>query len=355
MTNREKSLKALLAHCNKYPELEIRDLFKFIFQSSLGCEHMVPSLESATEYIKCEYGAGVTDTSSAWEALDGDYCRVNLSCLKDGLSADTFGKLFCLSAKKEEDGMARLSEKLSAALELARDGLLPFSYEELSAEAEKWSSDGYPPVHHSNTFRETYKPSYRVISAHIVPFLPLFAQLDSRLAKGKVHLAIEGGSASGKSTLAKLLQAVYGCTVFHMDDFFLRPEQRTPERFAEPGGNVDRERFLSEVLLPFSRGEDVCYRPFDCSSMTVGERIHVPATRLTVTEGAYSMHPELAGHYDLSVFLDVSPDVQRERIGRRNTPQLARRFFEEWIPLEQNYFSSLSVKERCDLVIGITK
>ena len=34
-----------------------------------------------------------------------------------------------------------------------------------------------------------------------------------------------------------------------MDDFFLRPEQRRPERFAEPGGNVDRERFAAEVLV----------------------------------------------------------------------------------------------------------
>ncbi|MBQ8758231.1 MAG: hypothetical protein IJZ20_00890, partial [Clostridia bacterium] len=81
-----------------------------------------------------------------------------------------------------------------------------------------------------------------------MPFLPLFAKLDGMLLTGNVRLAVEGGSASGKSTLGALLESVYDCTVFHMDDFFLRPEQRTPERFAEIGGNVDRERFLSEVL-----------------------------------------------------------------------------------------------------------
>ena len=37
-----------------------------------------------------------------------------------------------------------------------------------------------------------------------------------------------------------------------MDDFFLRPEQRTEERLKEVGGNVDRERFLEEVARPLT-------------------------------------------------------------------------------------------------------
>lgn len=99
-------------------------------------------------------------------------------------------------------------------------------------------------------------------------FAPLFVELDRRLAgEAPVRLAIEGGSASGKTTLGKILAERYECTVFHMDDFFLRSEQRTAARFAEPGGNVDRERFLAEVLLPLRRGEKVFYRRFDCASM----------------------------------------------------------------------------------------
>ena len=68
-------------------------------------------------------------------------------------------------------------------------------------------------------------------------FAPLFAELDRRLAgEVPVRLAIEGGSASGKTTLGKILAERYDCTVFHMDDFFLRAEQRTAARFAEPAG-----------------------------------------------------------------------------------------------------------------------
>lgn len=78
-----------------------------------------------------------------------------------------------------------------------------------------------------------------------------------------------------------------------MDDFFLRSEQRTAARFAEPGGNVDRERFLAEVLLPLRRGEKVFYRRFDCASMQLQSAVETAPKKLVVAEGAYSMHPTL--------------------------------------------------------------
>ena len=53
--------------------------------------------------------------------------------------------------------------------------------------------------------------------------------------KNFVIVAIDGKCTSGKTTLASQLAEIYDCNVFHMDDFFLRPEQRTPERFAEVG------------------------------------------------------------------------------------------------------------------------
>lgn len=149
-------------------------------------------------------------------------------------------------------------------------------------------------------------------------FAPLFAELDRRLAgEAPVRLAIEGGSASGKTMLGKILAERYDCTVFHMDDFFLRAEQRTAARFAEPGGNVDRERFLAEVLLPLWRGEKVFYRRFDCASMQLQSAVETAPKKLVVAEGAYSMHPDLAPYYDLSVFLDISPELPFPAATRR--------------------------------------
>ena len=136
-----------------------------------------------------------------------------------------------------------------------------------------------------------------------------------------------------------------------MDDFFLRPEQRTEERFSEQGGNVDRERFSEEVLLPLHEGKAVDYRRFDCATFTIAPPQRIEPEKLSIVEGAYSMHPDLAPYYDLSVFLAVSAEKQRERILKRNAPAHAKQFFDRWIPLEQRYFDALDVKMRCDLIL----
>ena len=181
---------------------------------------------------------------------------------------------------------------------------------------------------------------------------PLLVRIDRLMAeRERVLVAIDGGSASGKTTLGALLQSIYACPVFHMDDFFLRPEQRTPERFSEPGGNVDRERFLSEVLLSLREGKTVDYRRFDCKTSTIASPRRIEPGRLNIIEGAYAMHPDLAPYYDLTVFLAVSAEKQRERILKRNAPAQAELFFDRWIPFEQRYFAALNVPERCDLTI----
>jgi len=366
LEHNERSRKALQEHCQRYPDLKIRDVFKFLYQSSFGCEHMVSSLDAVTEWIRKEYrtvseasGVDVSGRGTV-DPLDGDYSRVHLDWLDRGLSAETLGKLFYLSAKpsavsgakSKQDQTAELERKLDVALEMVRSGELTFAVEDFMEAVSEWKEAGYPAVHHSEAFRKMYYPAYRVISQEYVAFLPLFCEIDKEAGERFV-VAIEGGSASGKTTLSQMLESVYDCTVFHMDDFFLRPEQRTPERFSEPGGNVDRERFLEEVLNPLSRGEAVRYRRFDCSTFTLGEPMEVEPKPLVIVEGAYCMHPELADHYDLSVFLDVSPDLQRERIAKRNGPEMAKRFHGEWIPMEQLYFKELNVKKRCGLVIPI--
>jgi len=183
----------------------------------------------------------------------------------------------------------------------------------------------------------------------------LFARIDDGLKNGRVILAIDGRSGSGKTTLGELLKTVYKCNVIHMDDFFLRPEQRTEERYNEAGGNVDRERFASEVLLPLSRGESFTYRPFNCAKMDFGDPVSVIPTGLTVIEGAYSMHPHLSSYYNIKVFLDVTKEEQKARIFMRGEEK-AKAFFEKWIPLEEKYIKELSVKERCDIRLnGIDK
>ena len=162
--------------------------------------------------------------------------------------------------------------------------------------------------------------------------------------KEQVIVAIDGNCTAGKTTLAGKLAELYDCNVFHMDDFFLRPEQRTPERYAEIGENVDYERFMEEVLLPLKAGNSFSYRPFDCSTFTLTEPVEVIPKKLNIIEGTYSHHPYFGDSYDLRIFLSVTPEVQRQRILERPS-FLHQRFFEEWIPMEDQYFESFGISD----------
>ena len=134
-------------------------------------------------------------------------------------------------------------------------------------------------------------------------------------------VAIDGRCASGKSTLAKDLQKQLDCNVIHMDDFYLQPHQRTTKRLREPGGNVDYERFETEVLQPMLTGEAFSYRPYDAHAVC---------------------------------FLPVDRQEQLERIRKRNGEEREEMFERIWIPLEERYFWKAGVEKTCDISLDTT-
>lgn len=166
----------------------------------------------------------------------------------------------------------------------------------------------------------------------------------------QVNVAIDGMCGSGKSTLGEAIVRKYGCNLFHTDDFFLRPEQRTKERYAQPGGNVDYERFREEVLEHLADRGGFAYRRFDCRTMTLGETYAVSWNRLNIVEGAYSCHPYFGDVWQLRFFLEVPADEQRERILARNGAAMYRRFACEWIPMENRYFEFYGIREKCSVL-----
>jgi uridine kinase len=162
-----------------------------------------------------------------------------------------------------------------------------------------------------------------------------------------VIIGIDGHSGAGKSTLAAALSRRYDCNVFHMDDFFLQPFQRTPERLSEVGGNVDYERFYEEVIVPLKSGRDFSYRVFDCAKSDFGEEVLVKPRRVSIVEGVYSMR--FYEYFDLCVFMEVDEHEQLRRIKSRS-PHLYERFVREWIPKENEYFTAFNVKQKCRFV-----
>ena len=61
----------LLAHCQAYPRLELTDLFKALYQSACGCEHLVGDASAAAAYITDEAASCKPHSGAVIEPLDG--------------------------------------------------------------------------------------------------------------------------------------------------------------------------------------------------------------------------------------------------------------------------------------------
>jgi len=187
------------------------------------------------------------------------------------------------------------------------------------------------------------------------PVVQEIRKLEKRTDKEQILIAIDGKCASGKSTLGSYLKDKWDVNLFHMDDFFLQKHQRTEERLAEVGGNVDYERFKAEVLLPLLEGKEIAYQRFDCGSLELQGVNRMKPKRINIIEGSYSQHPYFGDVYDLKVFMEIDSNSQLSNIRKRNGEQGLSMFVERWIPKELDYFEKFDIKGKSDLVVDWAK
>ena len=332
------------------PEMEIRDYVKLLYQSEFGGGHMIPDESASLTRLEKEWNEAPPDAGTPAIEPIGGFCRVNLAGAKaSGMNVSTVHRAFLLSSASAKGSTAGFEEKLSVLSDCAERGLLPIALRELSAFMAGYRQAGYPPMRHSDTYREKYRPAYRLAGRTFAEFFPLLCRIDRLLSQKPRVVLIDGMCASGKSALAEYLRVLYGAAVVHTDDFFLRPGQRTPARMAEPGGNIDYQRFALEAAPGIALGGPFAYRAFDCKTGGYSE-ISVSPSPLTVVEGAYSLHPRMGLLPDIRVFMKLDPREQSLRILQRNGEKMHRRFIGEWVPKENRYFEAFGVEQNCDFI-----
>lgn len=342
--------RVLIDHVKRYPLMEPCDAVKLIFQNEFGGEHLITEPSGTLAWLRAEWASTPYDPGvPPVEDIGNGMVRVALAALRltdDALR--TLNRDFLRSAQAHEGRRKTFLDKLDTLCMLAEEKVFSFTRQELEAYLERYVSAGCGPLSHSPAYREAYRPAYRVVKRSF-SLMALYRDLTRLLGRDeRAVIAIEGRCAAGKSRTADWLSRQLDIPVVRMDHFFLRPEQRTRERLAGPGENVDHERFLKEVLEPLRLGEAVSYRPWSCRTETLGEPVSLKSSPVVLVEGSYSCHPALWDYYDRRVFLTVDPEEQLRRIGARDGQAQLRVFREKWIPLEERYFSAFQVEERCD-------
>ncbi len=176
----------------------------------------------------------------------------------------------------------------------------------------------------------------------------------------RLLLVIDGKCGSGKTTLSERLGERYGCNVFHIDDFYLPIVMQTPEVMKEPGGNINYDRFIAEIMAPLTADNAVVYRPFLCMEQEYDSGVSLKKTGVNVIEGTYCCHPrlrkiyaKLTGWEVITLFMDIDDRNQRDRVRGRVGELRFKLFEDKWIPREREYFSAYSVREYCDYSISV--
>lgn len=343
-------------HVARYPQMQPQDIVKLIYQNEFGCGHMIADEQSSLLKIQEEYDGIVKKNSTAtvqFEPIGNGLCRVYLNQIEHAFSLQTLHAFFLHTANSIKGDVYSFEQKLAQLTQLCKDETLPFAFDSISLSTylKAYKKMGYPLVSHSEKYRALYRPSYRVIVQEYQKYFTAFSRIDALMRTGKdIIVAIDGNSASGKSTLANLIHNIYDCNVIHMDDFFLQPHQRTPQRLHQLAGNIDYERLMQQVIQNIRNTKKIAYQKFNCQTAVLGDLVAYPSKKLTIIEGVYSMRDEFFGAYDLTIFLSIDPTEQLDRILKRNGAAMQHRFKTEWIPLENEYFNQMNIAQKCDLV-----
>jgi para-aminobenzoate synthetase len=182
--------------------------------------------------------------------------------------------------------------------------------------------------------------------------------------KGKPFLiAIDGGSGSGKSTVASAVAEKLGAALVPGDDFFAAniTEEGWAQRDAKAraADSIDWHRLRREALVPLLAGKRARWQRFDFESgvrpdgtyrMLADFVVCSPAS-VIVLDGAYSARPELSDLIDLAVLIDVPVAVRHERLRAREERSWLNTWHARWDGAEQYYFTHVRPPSSFDLVI----
>lgn len=335
--------------------MEPCDAVKLIFQNEFGGEHLIYEPNATLAWLRAERASTPFDPAiPPIEDIGNGMVRVALAAMEFSEAAlRVLNRDFFHSTQAHMGRRKTFLSKLDTLRALTEQGVFSFTPQQLEEYLEGYVKSGCCPLSHSPAYQGAYRPAYRVVKRSN-SLIALMWEIKQLCALGeRTIVAIEGRCAAGKSTLAAHIKGRLGLPVVHMDDFFLRQSQRSEERYAQPGGNIDHERFLDEVLAPMEEGKAPAYRPYCCRTGEMGEPIAVEPSPVLIVEGSYSCHPALWDHYHRRVFLTVEPEEQLRRIEERDGPEQLQNYREKWIPLEERYFSAYKVEERCDFQLEL--
>ena len=149
-------------HFSRYPAMQLQDAYKLLHQAALGSEHAISNPDDAKRWMErelAEMGSRYDEVTIDPISPDGQIVRVHLRpFIAQGGDSEKLLAAFIRTANEFQGDKANLKSYWRTAT-----GMMHFSSEEMDGFIELMHMQGYPALHHSSVYEESYRPAYRVV------------------------------------------------------------------------------------------------------------------------------------------------------------------------------------------------
>jgi len=163
-------LVLLQDHLHRYPKMQIPDVYKLFYQGEFGNKHILDDPQAAWTRLQHELDRVVAEsTEPMWEHISPDrsMLRIHLRPFKyKKFNPNHLWQAVIHTAETVIGDVNRLGTYWQLFRKGTEQGFLPFSIKDVADFWQEMELKGFPSVHHSQEYVESYRPAYRVIEAN---------------------------------------------------------------------------------------------------------------------------------------------------------------------------------------------
>ncbi len=158
-------LSLIQYHMQRYPGFAVQDLYKLLFQTILGSDHLLTDAAAAQMWLEQEWESQPPESGEPLfepVSLDGRLVRLNIRPFKaSGADRQTMWLAFYSASHysgEKEDFITLWQQSLAwiAQGSIALSAETAYDFDEIQKRGE------YPAGRHSQTYRRLYRPAYRL-------------------------------------------------------------------------------------------------------------------------------------------------------------------------------------------------
>jgi len=153
-------------HVKRYPELQATDIYKFAYQSTFGVGHIVRDEKQVDADLRTEICnlSNIDFKELMVEIIDptNDLARVNLRpCMASNMDINKLITAMIETANHIKGSKQIMDARIKQVLNALTGTTI---YDETKILFDEMIKKKYPAIHHSQIYKEKYKPAYRVIA-----------------------------------------------------------------------------------------------------------------------------------------------------------------------------------------------